>query len=231
MSESPLKIYAAADVHGRLDRIDTIMAVSQRVQPDLVILAGDITNYLNQTRPLKHLAKLPCPIFCIRGNSDFKSCEKQIKQTPNMTLLNEKGIPHKGFIFKGLNGTLPIPFASRICLNESRILKNLDPICPRETILVSHCPPRGILDKVAHRFCAGSQNLNQWMTTHYPCLLLCGHIHEESGWAISGQTMVVNCAMGPTNSGIIIKLEKNKPIGIRPLKHKDDNGIETRLEV
>ena len=226
-----MKIYAAADLHGHPDRIDTIGSVSQRIRPDLIILAGDITQYRHQARPLAQLSSLPWPIFCVRGNSDFKSCEKQIKQKKNMSLLTEKGVFHKGFVFKGVNGTLPLPFASRICLGESKVLKNLAPMSQEETILVSHCPPRGILDKVGNKFCAGSQNLGKWIKTHPPRLLICGHIHEQSGWNFSHQTLVINCAMGPNNAGVIIELKENSSIGIRPLKHKDDNGIETRLEV
>jgi Icc-related predicted phosphoesterase len=68
---------------------------------------------------------------------------------------------------------------------------------PMADIVVSHCPPLGVLDEFrrpgsGHHL--GSPGLRRYIETVKPLLVVCGHIHEGSGEAMIGDTCVVNVA-------------------------------------
>jgi len=50
-----MRVYAVADIHGRNDRFDRIQNNLSKFKADILVLAGDITNY---TRPKKFLSRL-----------------------------------------------------------------------------------------------------------------------------------------------------------------------------
>jgi len=218
-----MRIYAIADIHGKKENIEIISLVSKKLTPDLIIIAGDITSYFHWESTICQLNQLfnkddqPAlsqntdihpPILCIRGNSDFKRIEHPLNNAKNLNLLNTMPMVMKGVPFVGANGTIPLPFASRICLGENRLLGKLKPHINKETILVVHPPPRSICDKVGNRFSAGSRNLLDFIKTTQPRMVLCGHIHEQPGMAFVKKTLVVNCAMNKNHHGAIIDLKK-----------------------
>jgi hypothetical protein len=219
-----MRIYAVADIHGKKDNLETICSVATRLKPDLMVIAGDITHYFNWEPAIAQLDQFDTPIVCIRGNSDFKKIEQSIESTRNIRLLGTSPHYFKGISFVGANGTIPLPFASRICAREKKLLKNLLPL-NKETILVAHPPPRGVCDKVA-RFSAGSQNLFDFINTTQPKMLLCGHIHEQAGQGFIKNTLVINCAVNTIRAGAIIDLEKGHPPRVNFLQAKQGNAME-----
>jgi len=204
-----LKIYAVADIHARQQRLDCITANVNRLSPDLVVVAGDLTSYRASPFVVQHLAGLPVPVFAIRGNTDRKMVGRQIKCTPGISSGYLPPTPHQPFGLVGLNGTLPIPFRSRIALKETRILKNISPLVNSKTILVVHTPPWGILDEVMGKFHAGSKNLLGFIRRKEPLMLLCGHIHERPGVKQLGKTCIVNCTMGHGSQGAFIHYQNS----------------------
>ncbi len=212
-----MRIYAVADIHGKTKNIETLSRVSREFKPDVIVIAGDITGYFRWKSPLDQLNQLGQgqenrpPVLCIRGNSDFKRIEPNLAKSKNLTLLGACPRTVQGVPFMGTNGTIPLPFASRVCLGENQLFKTLLPHMAKETILVAHPPPRGICDKVGNRFSAGSQNLLDFIKTTHPAMVLCGHIHEQAGMAFVQNTLVVNCAINKNHQGAIIDLKKDTP--------------------
>lgn len=235
-----MRIYAVADIHGKTQNIQALAGVLQKHKPDLVVIAGDITRYFQwksildqldqlgrsgrQTSPLKCTP----PIFCIRGNSDFKRMETHLPKTRNLKLLGGLPLYFQGIPFVGANGTIPLPFASRICMEEKGVLKHLLSQMTSDTILVAHPPPRGICDRVGHRFSAGSRNLLTFLKQTQPRMVLCGHIHEQAGMGFVNKTLVVNCAMNQNSWGALIDLEKQGPARVKFLQPGDWNGMEAQ---
>lgn len=96
-----IRIYSVADIHGKCRQIKVLTCVARRYHPDLVVIAGDITGYFNWKPTLAHLAHFydsgkagppgPAfpPIFCVRGNSDFKRAESEIAQSRNIDALQD----------------------------------------------------------------------------------------------------------------------------------------------
>ncbi len=210
-----MRIYAVADIHGKKDIIERIKRIVDNESPDVMVIAGDITQYLFPLKTIGRLEKIGIPVLAVRGNSDLKGVEALIKERGKIILLNQAPLEYQGRRFIGLSGTLPLPFISKVCLNEGKRFRDIESLITPETILVTHPPPRGICDKVGNRFSAGSFCLRRFIENHPPLMVICGHIHEQAGCRYLKNSLIVNCAVNKINAGAIIDCEKDKPPGIR----------------
>jgi Icc-related predicted phosphoesterase len=201
-----MRIYAVADVHGKPDRLENIRNTISEFRPDVLVVAGDITNIKNSVAVIKQLNTMPVPVLAIRGNTDLPRVNGLLNQYPNTVCLHLKEYTINGIRFVGVSGTIPLPFRSKLGFAENRILKKLGHLVTEESVVVAHPPPWGILDKAFQWFHAGSKNLYRFIKYHQPRLLLCGHIHEWPGKAFIGKTLVVNCNLARKNAGAIIEL-------------------------
>ena len=212
-----MRIYAVADIHGKPRHIETLFSVIDQYRPDIMVAAGDLTGLFNWHTCLNQLDSLSVPVLAIRGNSDLRRVSRKIDQALNITGLTQKPYRVQDFDFMGTDGTLVLPFASKICLGETARLALFPPMGP-ESVLVVHPPPKGTLDRVAGRFNAGSRALDRFIRAAAPGLVLCGHIHEQPGQAMLGSSMVVNCSMGKKSCGVIIDLQKGQLPGVNLLQ-------------
>jgi len=209
-----MRIYAVADVHGKNKNFLKIKDIISLHKPDILVIAGDITHLFAPRKTFELLQNISIPIFCIRGNSDFKCIEKFSRNQNNTTFLNHIPLKYKNTQFLGLNGTIPLPFLSKICLQEAKLFGLIKRVINSETILVVHPPPRGICDKVGNKFSAGSFQLKSLIKSHSPLIVLCGHIHEQAGYQFFKNTLIVNCAMNKQFSGAIIEYENAMPLKV-----------------
>jgi Icc-related predicted phosphoesterase len=209
-----MRVYAVADIHGKNDRFERIRDNLSDLKADILILAGDITNYTKPGKILSRLNALPVPVLVIRGNSDLKRVDRLFQVFPNCIPLHAVCTMIKSIPFVGISGTLPIPFRSRICLNEESNLKKIESLVNTHTVLVTHTPPRGYQDLVMGRFHAGSNGLLKLIKKRRPQIMICGHIHEDGGMSTVGKTRVVNCALSRTNSGALIVFENGNLAGL-----------------
>jgi Icc-related predicted phosphoesterase len=198
-------IYAVADIHGSPKRLLLIKETIHKLNPDILVVAGDISNYKNAISVIARLNDLPIPVLAIRGNSDLPRVENLLEMYPNIQSLHFKHISIDNTRFTGIGGTLPLPFRSRICLNEKRALSRLESHINGSQILVFHTPPRWAQDEVFGKFHAGSKNLYQFVKKNQPNVLICGHIHERSGITSIGKTLIVNCSINKLYSGARIE--------------------------
>jgi Icc-related predicted phosphoesterase len=203
-----MRIYAAADMHAKKNHIDALIQNVTVYHPDIIILAGDITNYHIRAktiaRAVGRLDSLTVPLFCIHGNSDFRPLSHWIQTTRNVSQLSRQPIQYQDLNLIGINGTIPLPFHSKTKWWEKRHIRRIEDQITNSTILVSHPPPRGYRDGVAGRFSSGSRALKQCIENHPPLMVICGHIHEQSGIDYFKKTPIINCAMGNNCDGFII---------------------------
>ncbi|MBT4875925.1 MAG: phosphoesterase [Desulfobacula sp.] len=218
MVPNKMRIYAVADIHGKTEKVEKIKDVISQEAPDILVIAGDITNYVSPLKTFDQLKGTPIPIMGIRGNSDFKRVEGLLRKQKNTTLLNHVPVIYKDADFAGLSGTIPLPFLSKISFRETHFLDRLKPSITPDTILVVHPPPRGVCDKVGNRFSAGSIGLRNFIENHPPLMVLCGHIHEQAGYQFLKNTLVVNCAMNKNSGGAIIDSCKNMPLKVKMIQ-------------
>jgi uncharacterized protein len=201
-----MRIYAVADVHGKVDRINRIRRQIEALKPQVLVVAGDITNFKNSAAIIETLNHMPVPVLAVRGNTDRPKVDHWLDFYPNTTSLHLKKYPLKDTCFVGVGGTIPLPFRSRISICEKKIIARLATLVDEDSVLVAHPPPRGTLDQVFGRFHAGCRSLHQLVVDRRPRLLLCGHIHENPGVASIGSTRVVNCSIARTADGALVNI-------------------------
>jgi len=199
-----MRIYAAADLHGKQRYISTIEEGIQKSRADAVVLAGDVLNYRGGRSLLPFLNDLPIPVFLVRGNSDPVYLERWAVGRRNVRSLHLTPVVFNGVELVGVSGTLPLPFHSRAGWHEPRTLRQLAPLLHSRSILVAHPPPYGCCDQVLGRFHAGSRGITRLVRETRPAVMICGHIHEASGLGRIGATRVVNCALGADRRGAMV---------------------------
>lgn len=212
-----MRIYAVADIHGRSDKIALIRRNTLRLNPDVLVVAGDITNYTGSAGILAQLNDIPVPVLAVRGNTDLSRVENLLQYFSNISLLHLKQVTIGSTPFVGVSGCIPIPFSSRICLNQVQVIKKLKSLIKSNSVLVAHPPPWGTLDEVFGRFHAGCHSLEKAIKSCRPMLMICGHIHESSGSVFIGKTLVVNCALGRNNAGAMIEIDKDNNLKVEML--------------
>ncbi|BBO78278.1 metallophosphoesterase [Desulfosarcina widdelii] len=200
-------IYAAADLHGRPERLAAIETHVATQRPDLLVLAGDLSRRMRPDEVAGSLSRLSLPTFFIRGNSDSRRLEASLGRPPRLQNLHatRKIVNEVGFV--GVGGTLPLPFHSRLGLAESALVARLSDLLQPGDVLVAHPPPYGVRDRVLGRFHAGSRAVKRLVERRAPALVICGHIHEQAGIETLGKTVVVNCAMGRSCNGVLIRYD------------------------
>lgn len=210
-----MRVYAVADIHGKHDRFERIRQNLADLKADILILAGDITNFIKPENILSRLDALPVPVLAIRGNSDLRSVDQLLTVFPNCIPMHAVCTRIGSTPFVGIGGTLPIPFRSRICLHEHSSLKKVGPLVNTHTVLVTHAPPYGCRDLVMGRYHAGSKGLLNLIKKRQPQIMICGHIHEDNGVSTVGKTRVVNCAFSRTSSGALIEFKDGNFAGLK----------------
>jgi Icc-related predicted phosphoesterase len=181
-----MRIFATADLHGRPDRVDAVRKAVAQLQPDVVILAGDITHAGQGAEALALLDGLPGVVIAIPGNMDPFEVDDAIGRSrarnPNLEV-----IEHDGVRFSGLRDE------------------------PAH-VLVTHEPPYGVLDRTRAGQHIGSQSVRDCVLRLRPRLLICGHVHESPGIGPLGDTTVVNCTMGDDKTlGALITWDDDRP--------------------
>ena len=212
-----MRIYAVADIHGHSDKIALVRYNTLQLNPDVLVVAGDITNYIGSAEILAQLNDIPVPVLAVRGNTDLSKVEKMLEDFPNISPLHLRQVTIGSTPFVGVSGCIPIPFSSRICLNEMQVIEKLKPLIKSNSVLVAHPPPWGTLDEVFGRFHAGCRSMTKVIKMCRPMLMICGHIHERPGSVFIGETLVVNCALGKNHAGAMIELDNGNNLKVEML--------------
>jgi len=199
-----MKILAVADIHGAQFRLNLVLKNIERFSPDLVVICGDITQFGPGDLAKNFLNQIQVETLAITGNIDTSDVSKAIDDS-KATRIEMKRVVKKGVPFVGLSSNL----SKQLKIIEEK--KLIDETC----VLVSHEPPYGTQDKVFLGMHAGNKILKEIVEKYNPCLLLCGHIHEDPGNKIFGKTIVVNCSMGKRGEGAIIEI--NERISVKML--------------
>jgi Icc-related predicted phosphoesterase len=209
-----MRIYAVADVHGKADKINRIRKNIDELKPEVLVVAGDITNFKNSAAIIETFNRMPVPVLAVRGNTDAPRVEHWLDRYPNTTSLHLKKYRLKDTCFVGVSGTIPLPLRSRIGVCERKTIAKLTELVDEDSVLVAHPPPWGTLDEVFGRFHAGCRRLHRLVIDRRPKLLLCGHIHEKPGVASIGNTRVVNCCMARAGNGALVNFDSGSAITI-----------------
>ena len=204
-----MRIYAVADIHGRPDRLAFIRRNILALKARVLVVAGDITGYIHPLPVIAQLNTMPVPVLAVRGNSDLSRVEALMAQYKNVSSLHLTEVTLGGVSFTGSSGTIPVPFRSRICFREKRVLDKMSLRVNPSSVVIAHPPPWGKLDRVMGKLHAGSRGLRQMILEKQPKVVICGHIHEDTGTGFINKTLVVNCSIGKSGQGVLIDYEND----------------------
>jgi uncharacterized protein len=206
-----MRIYAVADIHGQAHRIEAIIRNIAAIHPDVLVIAGDITGYARDVATIAKLNDVKIPVLAIRGNVDAHDLEWQFHDFDNIRSIHLQEVIKDDISFVGMDGGITIPLLTFLNSVERNALKAIVPLIKRHTVLVTHAPPWGALDKGFGGLHGGSRDLAELILEKQPKVLICGHIHESRGVDHMGETLVVNCSMGHSGAGALIDIAQGQP--------------------
>ncbi len=206
-----MRILGVADIHNSQLKVKAINRIISEYSPDIVIVAGDITTFGPSEAVKTILDSIEAKtLLAIPGNADPIDSIKYIEESHAINIhLNP--IKIAGFEFVGFGGSPETPFGTPFELSEDEIKKMLSEILITEnTILVTHAPPYGILDKTAAGFHAGSKAIREIIDSSPPYIHIFGHIHEALGFERIGKTTFVNVSIGRFRKFFLIEIESKE---------------------
>jgi Icc-related predicted phosphoesterase len=183
-----------SDIHG--DRDACWKVVNQAPEADVVVGAGDFcVMRRNLGPPIDVLSDIDTPTILVPGNAETEEeLEEACADWSSAHVLHGDGCTIDGLDFYGLGGGVPItPFGAwSYDLSEEKADELLAD-CPRGAVLVSHSPPKGVVDVDSSGQSLGSTAVRSAIEDTRPALTVCGHIHGS--WGEDGElasTPVVN---------------------------------------
>jgi Icc-related predicted phosphoesterase len=191
-----MRIVAISDIHGRTALSTNIINVLGHA--DLVIIAGDITNfggYEEARRIVSTIQSFAPKIVSIPGNCDRLTVNKYLEDAAisvhgRSQLLNS-------LMLYGVGGCATTPFHTPQEYTDDDIATMLNAWqkddAVRWHILITHCPPFNTrLDRTFLGQHVGSKTIRAFIEKNRPDLVICGHIHEARGVDRVDSTICIN---------------------------------------
>jgi Icc-related predicted phosphoesterase len=195
-----MRILAFSDLHRDRAASQRIVELSRQV--DVVVGAGD---YATVRRGLQSvieiLSAIERPTVLVCGNSeDDRELREACRDWSSAHVLHGDGVEIDGVPFFGLGGAVPItPFGAWSFDLSEQEAEALLSDCPSGCVLISHSPPKGLVDVSSNGISLGSFAVLRAIESKEPRLVICGHIHESSGKKVThGKTVVLNAGPGGT---------------------------------
>jgi Icc-related predicted phosphoesterase len=204
-------VVCIADTHSMHEKV-------QIPDGDILIHAGDITNigsisdlerFAYWMRWLPHKMKV-----VIAGNHDFcfqstnAGLARKILEDHDICYLQDSGTTYRGLSIWG-SPWVPKSGPWAFGVSGAKISRYWDAIPENTDILVTHVPPRGILDRALEGENCGCQYLRP---NPAPRLHVFGHIHEAYGQiTLNGNREYINASIctreyKPTNKPIVVEI-------------------------
>jgi Icc-related predicted phosphoesterase len=198
-----MEITCIADLHGNYPKL---------YGGDLLIVAGDLTagDKLHQyVEFAEWLDKQPYDhSILIGGNHDNMLLTRELSKygmlngNDHHTYLCDSGTEFEGLKIWGSPWTLTFPGINPLCTAFTGAEEELEAkfaiIPPDIDILITHGPPKGMLDRTVRGDNAGSMALSRCYDKIKPKLHVFGHIHEDYGQGVvmggKIKTLFVNCS-------------------------------------
>jgi Icc-related predicted phosphoesterase len=167
---------------------------------DVLVGAGDFGNVRTGVRVcLDVLRGAGRPTVLVAGNNEStEELADACRGWADASVLHGSAVTVAGVTFFGLPGGVPVtPFGSwSFDFTEEQAAEMLED-CPTGCVLVSHSPPKGVVDRSSRGQSLGSVAVRDALMRCRPRLVVCGHIHGCGGQQEAvGPTPVVNAGPG-----------------------------------
>ncbi len=210
-----MRIIAISDIHSRFSLLEKLLETERA---DVLAVCGDVTDFSKRdaVRFAEVLERFKGISLVVHGNCDFEDSFQRIDGR-NIRFIHGKSLELNGIGFHGTGGSTYTPFSTPSEYPESYYEKILGEFSYGSTnILISHCPPYGILDLTYSGKSAGSRAIRDVISRFR--IILCGHVHERRGIENEKGTIVIN--PGPLSRGFyaIVDLENPEKAELLRLK-------------
>ncbi len=197
-----IHVLLLSDLHGSYEYIDRFLELN----PDMVIIAGDLTDCGPAEGANELLSKFDMPCFVIPGNCDPREILDVIERSDAISL-HGSSIEIGTITLMGIGASNPTPFDTPFELSEEEIDELVTKARAKmkrnvHNVLVSHAPPCETLDCIGDMH-VGSTSLRSHMEAFD--LVVCGHIHEEKGIKECSGVTVVNPGMASVGDCALIR--------------------------
>ena len=197
-----MKLFVFTDTHGNKKIISALIKKIQNSNPDIVVCAGDLTNFSRGLQKfLSMFEKTKLPLLIIPGNHETNSgLEKACKKTKFAVNIHKKIYSINNYLFFGfgLGG-----FAEKNLELEKLIPKIKKVAGKKILIAVTHQPPYRTKLDFLNSVYNGSRSIRKLIKETKPKLHICGHLHEnEDKTDKINSTLIIN----PGYKGKIIKI-------------------------
>ncbi len=185
-----MRLLITSDVHSSFRRFERILDNESNV--DYVVITGDLTDFVAShiQRIDKILNSKKLKALVVHGNCDPPESIDYIEKSSSMVNLHAKSVEIDDYAFHGLGGSNYTPFftPSEYSDDEMRsFINNFE--YGEKNVLISHCPPLGILDLTYSGIHAGCAVVREIM--HNFDVIFCGHIHESPGIYVKDKSNIV----------------------------------------
>jgi hypothetical protein len=189
-----MRILALSDPHGRYGHIPALLSLCQ---PDVVLIAGDVTHFGPAEAALELFELVDCPVLAVAGNCDPLSITEVFEE--HGANLNDGMRTLEDVYFVGVGGSNITPFNTIFERGEEEIEAAVSGIAlsGKHSLLLAHCPPLGWCDLTHRGVHAGCESVRK-IGANFE-LIVCGHIHEARGIERMRNAVVVN--PGPAFQG------------------------------
>ncbi len=199
-----MRFLVLSDIHSNFYAFERIL---KNEEFDVLLIAGDITDFRASDVLLadKIVGKYCDCCFAVHGNCDPE--EVLNFELENIEFIHAKSVKLSNYTLHGLGGSNYTPFMTPSEYSEERIESFMENFKFSDyNILLTHCPPKGVLDKTYHGENAGSEAIRNVIDKFD--LVFCGHIHEAYGIERIGKTLVVN--PGPAMWGMYVLFDLDR---------------------
>ncbi|MCD6478893.1 MAG: metallophosphoesterase family protein [Candidatus Diapherotrites archaeon] len=202
-----LRILALSDIHQRVQTLKALLKKVNKEEIDLVVVAGDLTNYGDKQDALELIDMLNfSKVFAVPGNLDTPAVLEALEKRG--VSLHNKCIEFRGLRFCGFGAGL-LGSVGAFLYSELDIEKSLKRLVKPGAVLITHLPPKNTKIDFASGEHIGSSAVKKVITERKPLLNICGHVHEAYGKIKLGSTTCVNVAAVKEGRAWIIDLDKN----------------------
>ncbi|MCE4618552.1 MAG: metallophosphoesterase family protein [Desulfurococcales archaeon] len=187
------RILHLSDVHCRSDKLEKAL---EQLDYDLVTVSGDF-ECVDTARLF--IEKARSPAVAVTGNLDNPGVSRLLRE--KNILIDGRVVEVSGLLIAGVGGMEVV--------GNLRMIKSRAPSRGVD-ILLTHHPPRGVLDKTFIGVNAGLEELWDLIKLLSPRFHLFGHIHESAGVIVSEDGVVFvnpgplargNCALIDVDTG------------------------------
>lgn len=201
-------ILVLADVHSKKSSLQSILDRIEKNKVKGIILAGDLTSYGSEGGAMELIEMLSfSKLFAVPGNLDSQSALKAMEKSGVSVHGKKRKLENKSIT--GMGGGLT-GGPGEILFSEKEIEKKLSGLVEKNSILVTHLPPKNsALDSVNGKN-IGSKAVRRIIQEKKPSLHLCGHVHESRNIEQINKTLCINPGPAKEGNAALVRNVKQK---------------------